>query len=99
TTAEMSFGFMSYIDDSGETHSMFGGGRGEGRRGEGRRGGRGGFNIGEMIKRFDANGDGMLQESEAPDRIKQFFSMIDANSDGGITAEEAQTAFDRFGGG
>lgn len=89
TTDEMSFGFMSFIDESGEERSMFGGGR----RGGGRRGG---FNLVEMISRLDADGDGKLQESEAPGPLKRFFNMMDANGDGGIDEEEAKVAAERM---
>ena len=93
TTDEMSFGFMSYIDDSGDASPMFGGGRrgnGEG-RGEGRRGG---FNLAEMITTLDTDGDGKLQES--PERMRGFFKMIDTNADGGIDTAEAESAMRRM---
>jgi hypothetical protein len=97
TTDEMSFGFMSYIDDTGESHPMFGGSGRRGGDGEGRRGGgRRGFDLGKMIAAADANGDGMLQKSEAPENIQGFFAMIDSNGDGGIDKAEAEAAMRRM---
>jgi mono/diheme cytochrome c family protein len=94
TTDEMSFGFMSYIDDSGESRPMFGGGRRGG--GEGRRRG---FDLAAMIERLDTDGDGMLQKSEAPERLRGFFAVIDSNGDGGIDKAEAEAAMRQLGGG
>jgi hypothetical protein len=96
TTDEMSFGFMSYIDDTGNSRPMFGGGR-RGGDGEGRRGGRrGGFDLSKMIEGLDANGDGLLQKSEAPEQIQGFFAMIDSNGDGGIDKAEAEAIMRRM---
>ena len=84
---------MSYIDDSGESRPMFGGGRRG--SGEGRRGGRGGgFNLAEMISTLDADGDGKMQKSEAPERLRGFFAVMDSNGDGGIDTAEAEAAID-----
>ena len=47
-----------------------------------------------MLTQLDANADGVVTEDEAPEQMKQFFSMIDANADGGIDAEEMQTVID-----
>lgn len=44
-----------------------------------------------MMKRFDTNQDGKLQEDEAPERMKDFFGMIDQNGDGELDAEELET--------
>ncbi len=45
----------------------------------------------------DKNGDGKIQKSEAPERMKQSFDEIDANKDGGIDAEELRASRGRFG--
>lgn len=90
TTDEMSFGFMSFIDDSGSASPMFGGGGGSGRRGGG------GFNLVEMIGNLDENGDGLLQLAEMPERMQGFFPMVDTNGDKAISAEEAETAMKRM---
>jgi hypothetical protein len=93
TTDEMSFGFMSYIDDSDTNNPMFGGGR---RGGEGRKGGKRGFDLVKVIASLDADGDGKLQKSEAPERLQGFFAMIDSNGDGGIDTAEAEAAMRRM---
>lgn len=41
-----------------------------------------------MLKQIDSNNDGKITEDEAPEQMKQFFSMIDSNGDGHIDAEE-----------
>ena len=51
----------------------------------------------ERMKRFDANGDGKLQKSEAPERMGRFFDRMDTNSDGAIDAEEAAAMRGRRG--
>lgn len=43
----------------------------------------------ERLARFDANGDGKLQKSEAPERMQQFFGRMDKNGDGAVDADEA----------
>jgi len=92
TTDEMSFGYMSFINDSGEYEGMFGNGnRGGGRGGRGNRGG-GGPALTELIGMFDKNADGMLQKDEAPGQMGRFFDMIDQNHDGAIDMQEAETA-------
>jgi len=85
TTDEMSFGYMSFIDESPEREPMFGNRSKDGE-----------FDLTQVITMFDANHDGMLQADEAPGRMKNFFNLIDANKDGGISLEEAQTAMERF---
>jgi len=85
TTDEMSFGYMSFINDSGENEQMFGGGRRNGR------GGRGGGtpSLVNLIGMFDKNADGLMQKEEAPEQMQRFFDMVDANKDGAIDKEEA----------
>ena len=41
-----------------------------------------------MVKQLDGNDDGLISEDEAPEQMKQFFSMIDSNGDGSIDATE-----------
>ena len=48
----------------------------------------------QLMGRMDANGDGKIDMTEAPDQLKGSFGMIDANSDGGIDVTEAQTIAD-----
>lgn len=87
TTDEMSFGFMSYIDDSDDGSPMFGGRRGGGPQ----------IDLVGMIKNLDANGDGLLQKEEMPERMQGFFQIIDANKDNGVSVEEAQEAMKNMG--
>lgn len=70
---------------------------GEGRPGEGRPGeGRPGAEAAERLKAADTNGDGKLSKEEAPDRLKENFDRIDANSDGFIDETELRQAFQRL---
>ncbi|MCH7814631.1 MAG: insulinase family protein [Planctomycetes bacterium] len=43
----------------------------------------------ERLAEFDKNGDGKLQESEAPERMRPMFARLDTNGDGAIDAQEA----------
>ena len=65
-------------------------------RGRGEGGQRGGFDLVSIIEQADADGDGKMQKSEAPEQIKRFFDMIDSNGDGAIDKEEAKTAMEQF---
>jgi mono/diheme cytochrome c family protein len=87
TTDEMSFGYMSFINDSGEYEGMFGGGRDD----DDERGG-GGPSLTQVISMFDKNGDGLLQKDEAPGQMANFFDMIDQNKDGAVDLQEAEAA-------
>lgn len=40
----------------------------------------------------DQDGDGKISESEAPERMKPFFSKIDKNGDGFVDSAEANAA-------
>ncbi|HSQ62271.1 MAG TPA: hypothetical protein VLM85_03625 [Polyangiaceae bacterium] len=46
------------------------------------------FDPQAMIQRFDKNGDGVLQASEVPERMRGFFDKADANKDGSLTKDE-----------
>ena len=46
------------------------------------------------ITKFDANKDGMLQLSEVPPRLREWFAKVDANKDNVVTADEIR-AFNR----
>ncbi len=43
-----------------------------------------------FLARNDANGDGKIQKSEAPERLKARFDSLDTNGDGAIDAAEAE---------
>ena len=47
-----------------------------------------------LVKQLDQDGDGLVSEEEAPERMKQFFGSIDANGDGNIDASEMKRVFD-----
>ena len=49
----------------------------------------------ERMRQFDANGDGKLQKSEAPERMLRIFDRMDANGDGAVDAKEASMMRDR----
>ena len=50
----------------------------------------GGGGVAAMLQRMDTNGDGKIQESEAPERMQQFFGMLDSNGDGELDADELE---------
>ncbi len=41
-----------------------------------------------ILRSLDVDGDGKISQSEAPAQLKQNFSFIDANGDGGIDIDE-----------
>lgn len=43
-----------------------------------------------MLERMDTDGDGKVQESEAPERMQQFFGMLDSNGDGELDEAEIE---------
>lgn len=56
------------------------------------RGPRDGAGFEQVLKRFDLNGDGKLQQDEAPDRMMRMFARLDKNSDGALDQNEVQNA-------
>ena len=58
--------------------------------------------VTRMLEEHDANGDGVLQPSEMPqrsdDRTARMFEHVDADSDGAITEAEFEAAKDGMGG-
>lgn len=70
------------------------GGRGQ----QGQQGRRGGAQMLDFIfSRFDKDKNGSLSQSEAPDRMKQRFDMLDTNGDKSVSKEEMQAAFEKMG--
>lgn len=49
----------------------------------------------QFFKQLDKNGDGKLSKDEAPERMRERFDDIDANSDGFIEPAELAKAFER----
>jgi hypothetical protein len=91
TTAEMMIGWMHFTLDEENIH--------EGRMidYQRRRGGRGGsIDLANVVKTFDRNEDGKLDKEEAPEQLKNFFTLIDVDADGFITLQEAQAAQGQF---
>ena len=52
----------------------------------------------QVMGQLDANGDGKIELSEAPEQLQGAFSMVDLNADGGIDLEEAQMIADFMNG-
>jgi len=52
----------------------------------------------QIMGQMDANSDGKIVLSEAPDELQAAFEMVDANADGGIDLEEAQMIADFING-
>jgi len=93
TTDEMSFGYMSFINDSEVFEPMFGSPRRQGEpSSETDDEGNAGPSLVQVIGMFDKNGDGLLQKDEAPAQLEQYFAMIDRNGDGAIDEAEAKAA-------
>jgi len=83
-------------DSAGAVPAAAGRGRGAGATsrgaGEGRR--RGGFDL----KALDKDGDGKVSLQEAPERMRSFFSRVDANGDGFLDGAELKSRRGRRGG-
>lgn len=86
--------------DAGTVRSA-GGGRGFDRRP--RPGGRGGFgqrrkpDAEELLKRMDANGDGVISRDEARGPMVDRFKLMDADGDGTVSREELKKRLERRG--
>ncbi|MXX74354.1 MAG: alkyl hydroperoxide reductase [Holophagales bacterium] len=79
TTDEMSFGFMSYINEENKGRGAF-------------QGGGQGIDVTAIVALSDDSRDGKMQLEEAPGGIKQYFEMMDQNKDGAVDMEEAKAA-------
>jgi hypothetical protein len=62
----------------------------------GPRGHRGPPDPAALVKRFDKNGDGILQVSELPEHMQKFLGKADTNGDGIITLDELKAAEDKW---
>lgn len=67
------------------------GGRGRGARRDA------GTGLPARMAQRDKNGDGKIQKSEAPERMKQAFDELDTNKDGALDAKELRASRGRFG--
>lgn len=54
----------------------------------------GGVTADMVMSMLDSNGDGSITMEEAPEQLKQFFTVVDANADGSIDLAEAETIAD-----
>jgi hypothetical protein len=48
-----------------------------------------------LVKRFDKNGDGVLQISELPEPMQKWFAKADSNGDGALSVAELQASEDK----
>jgi Ca2+-binding EF-hand superfamily protein len=48
------------------------------------------FNVDQLIKDYDRNGDGFLQRDEVPGYLREHFDELDANKDGKLSREELE---------
>jgi len=49
-----------------------------------------------IVKKFDKNGDGVLQVSELPERMQKFMGKADTNGDGIITVDELKAGREKM---
>lgn len=77
-------------------------GKGQGKKGGGKgAGGKGNGNRSQidpaaLHKRMDNNGDGVIDQNEAPGRMKNRFGQIDADGSGTISVEELTSALEKM---
>jgi hypothetical protein len=81
TTDEMSYGYMAFINNSGENRSFFDNIRGVD-----------GIDLVALVALSDKDRDGKMSKSEAPQELGGFFAIFDANNDGLIDMNEARAA-------
>ena len=79
TTDEMSFGFMAYINEENEGRGAF--------QGEDE-----GIDVTAIVAFSDKSRDGKMQLEEAPEMVKAYFEMMDANKDNAVDMDEARAA-------
>jgi hypothetical protein len=80
---------QSEVASSGERQGREGGRRRDGQR----------PSPSQIIKQADANGDGKLSKDEAPEQMKAFFDLADADKDGFVTTSELAAGMKAMGGG
>lgn len=80
--------------DNKKGPQRFGQRAGQGPRGgQGQRAGQGGFSPDRILKALDKDQDGKLSQTETPERMKERFAQMDANSDGFVDGDELKKAF------
>ncbi len=81
TTDEMMYGYMSFVDDSGDQKSFFDEANGVN-----------GVNFMILVALSDRDRDGRMSRAEAPASMASYFPIVDANGDDYISMGEAQVA-------
>jgi hypothetical protein len=81
TTDEMMYGYLSFIDESGEQKSFFDNANGIN-----------GVEFTIIVALADKDRDGRMSRAEAPGSVAGLFPVIDANSDGFVDMNEARIA-------
>ncbi len=81
TTDEMSFGFMSFINEENDGPSAF---EDSGDPSD--------IDLTAVVAFTDKSRDGKMQLDEAPGQMKAYFEMMDTNKDGGVDMNEARAA-------
>ncbi|REK03760.1 MAG: alkyl hydroperoxide reductase [Acidobacteria bacterium] len=77
TTDEMSFGFMSFINEENSGGNLFG---------------QNGLDVTAIVAFSDKSRDGKMQLDEAPEQVKAYFAMMDTSKDGAVDMDEARAA-------
>ena len=78
TTDEMSFGFLSFVNDKNDGPGAFSNG--------------GNIDVTAIVAFSDKSRDGKMQLEETPEQMKSYFAMMDGDKDGGVDMEEARAA-------
>lgn len=81
TTDEMMYGYMAFIDESGEQKTFFDEANGVN-----------GVNFMILVALSDRDRDGRMSHAEAPASMRTYFPIVDANADGFIDMHEARIA-------
>ncbi len=80
TTDEMSFGFLSFINEDNAGGDLFG------QSGQ--------MDVTAIVAFTDKSRDGKMQLEEAPEQVKAYFAMMDTNKDQAVDMAEARAAND-----
>lgn len=94
---QAAFDKMEGKGDKGQAGGKGQRGKGKGKGGkEGASGRRGQMDPAAIMKKMDANKDGVLTKEEAPERMKKNFDRIDADGNGKVTADEFKTSMEKM---
>lgn len=84
-TDEMTYGYVSFINDSGDHEAFFDNLMGDNP------------DLVALVIAFDRDHDGMLTKAEAPEELGPYFAFLDSNKDGGIDRNETRAAMANSG--